>query len=517
MNFELLIIPAILTTHTKRLIISVYRRTRGQRERSRKMEKKIARYEDFGAKGDGVTDDFAAIVACHSYANEHNLEVYATDGATYYIGGAAIQATVKTSVHWGLAKFIIDDTSLESINSDIFRVISDAEQFTPEINTLRKGQKTVDFLHTGRVFVRVFNDEKKIYIRKGLNRDGGSAASDSFVVDEDGRIFGDINWDYDTITRAYAKSADDEPIVLEGGVFTTIANRAESFYNYHKRGIDITRSNVTVRGLKHLVTGEGEQGAPYTGFICVRDCYNFTIENCVLTPHKTYTTEGADPGSKVSMGTYDFNLNGTVGVTMRGITQSIDITDRVYWGIMGTNFSKEVLIEDCVISRYDAHCGVTNVTIRNTTLGHHSLNLIGFGKCIVENVQVKSYCFINLRSDYGSFFDGEVFIKNCTWYANDRCRLLINGDNSGEHDFGYECMMPQRIEIDGLTIVDNAPENERTFYLLPKYDSNFRAGKPYPYRTPELVSLKNVTISSARELELTENSELYLDTEVVCP
>ena len=37
--------------------------------------KKIVNYEDFGAKGDGVTDDFRAIKAAHDYANENGLAV----------------------------------------------------------------------------------------------------------------------------------------------------------------------------------------------------------------------------------------------------------------------------------------------------------------------------------------------------------------------------------------------------------------------------------------------------------
>ena len=36
-------------------------------------------YEKFGAKGDGVTDDFPAIIATHEAANEQGLPVKATD------------------------------------------------------------------------------------------------------------------------------------------------------------------------------------------------------------------------------------------------------------------------------------------------------------------------------------------------------------------------------------------------------------------------------------------------------
>ena len=37
--------------------------------------KEFVTYEAFGAVGDGKTDDAAAIVSAHAYANEHNLPV----------------------------------------------------------------------------------------------------------------------------------------------------------------------------------------------------------------------------------------------------------------------------------------------------------------------------------------------------------------------------------------------------------------------------------------------------------
>lgn len=42
-------------------------------------------YEMFGAKGDGKTDDRAAIIAAHKAANETGAPVRAKDGATYYV------------------------------------------------------------------------------------------------------------------------------------------------------------------------------------------------------------------------------------------------------------------------------------------------------------------------------------------------------------------------------------------------------------------------------------------------
>ncbi len=480
------------------------------------MDKRVVTYEDFGAIGDGVHDDMAAIVACHEYANENGIEVRATKGATYYIGGKDITATIKTSTHWCGASFIIDDRDLENIRSTVFCVEGDTEVFTPDITSLTKNQKRVDFSHTGKTFVRVFNENKRVYIRKGLNQNSGTAASDCFVVDGDGEVLCGINWDCPTITSAYAKSADDEPIVIEGGVFTTIANQAESFYNYHYRNIVVERSNVTLRDLTHYVEGEGEHGAPYEGFICAKECYNFTLENCLLSPHFIYHTQSAIPGKTVPMGTYDISIGAVVGLTLRGIRQTKDINDTKYWGLMGSNFSKEVLLDDCVISRYDAHCGVTNAAIRNCKLGHQGVNLIGFGDFIIENTSVAAGSFINLRPDYGSFFEGKITVRNCSWTPTGRNPFIIAGLNTGEHDFGYTCSMPSEISIDGLEVDDSNSTMWGNLFILPNYDPNYEPGRPFAYVVPETVSIRGIHVATGRELDAAKFPEAYLDTQLVC-
>src|SRR5690606_12014850 len=101
-----------------------------------------------------------------------------------------------------------------------------------------------------------------------------------------------IIWDFDQITEVTALPIDETTLTISGGKFTTLANRAESKYTYYARGISIRRSNVVVNGLEHYVTGEGEQGAPYSGFLNIRDCADVTVRNTILTGHKTYRTIG---------------------------------------------------------------------------------------------------------------------------------------------------------------------------------------------------------------------------------
>ena len=152
------------------------------------MEKKFVTYEEFGAVGDGVTCDIEAIAKAHEYANANGLPVKAKDDATYYISGKACPVTVKTSTDFGKAHFIIDDRECENHTKHIFYVESDFSYEPIQIDKIDKGQKKIDIPHEGNIFVRVKNENKRVYIRYGANQNNGSALLDYFTVDKDGNI-----------------------------------------------------------------------------------------------------------------------------------------------------------------------------------------------------------------------------------------------------------------------------------------------------------------------------------------
>ena len=473
------------------------------------MIKDFVAYKDFGAKGDGKTDDMSAIALCHEYANKYNIPVVAGEGE-YYIGSKDITAIIMTDTDFSGAKFIIDDSAPENIRQHCFWVKSDAERFTPDISSVSVNQKKIDFPHSGNVYVRVFSD-KRVYIRKGLNKNNGTDAADSFIVDNEGNVGCGINWEYEKIKDAYAFSVDDKPVTIRGGSFTTKANRAEAKYNYHERNILITRSNVTVEGLTHSVTGEGEHGAPYSGFICVNECSNITLRGCRFTPHKTYYTESQIPGEMVPMGSYELNFYAVIGLKLENISQTIDICDERYWGLMGSNFCKNVSLDACTMSRFDAHCGVTGGEIKNCLLGHMGVHLIGFGEFLIESTTVYNRHFVTFRDDYGANFNGELIIRSCTWKPASDNRAVYNlfqAVNEGDHDFGYYCTMPQTIVIDNMMIDDSHIKDNCRFVILGNYDSNFADNKPYPYGIPENVTV-NITSASGRDIEPFADPLLY--------
>ena len=486
--------------------------------------KEFLTYEEFGAVGNGYTDDFDAIIACHEEANRTGTPVKARDGAKYLLKKIAT-ATIKTDVDFGTAEFIIYDVGvpLDQRRASIFCIVSDYEKVKLDITSFRKDQGKLEFEHEGNVFVRIADANHPQFIRKGLNKNAGKPKTDSFIVDDEGNVRNRVNYDYDNITEAYYKCVDDKPITIKGGCFITIANQAESFYNYHARAFSITRANVTVEGMTHLIYGEGEHGAPYSGFICVTETYNVTVKNCLLTPHFIYRTASKEPGKLVNMGSYDINFGNTLNCTIKGIRQTVDIFDSRYWGLIHTNFSKDLTVEDCIMSRYDAHEGVTNITVRDCAFGHQMVNLIGYGEALLENCKISGPHFIALRDDYGSFWNGNITVRNCTWTPTGWDRqvihtgnvVMLRGYNTGDHDFGYPCAMPTVLTVDGLDINDENLSEESKVFILPWYDGTYDNGnKPFPYVTVKSAVLKNITAKSGRKYIVAPEAKMYPDLKV---
>lgn len=372
------------------------------------------------------------------------------------------------------------------------------------------------------------NDQRRLYIRRGLNQNQGVPQHDCFILRRDGSIEGAIDWDYDRITRIEARPIDETPLVLRGGVFTTYANRMVQpvGYNYWARNIVITRSNTVVEGLTHYVVGETAVGHPYRGFISAYQCANITLRDCFVTGHKIYSTIGA-AGKPVNMGSYDLHADNVVNLHLAGCRMN-HICDRTRWGVIASNFCKNILLEDCTLSRMDTHMGVSGAyTIRRCTLGHMGLNAIGRGLLTVEDSTLYGNTLVNFRSDYGSTWEGDVVIRNCRWVpacGETAWPHLFGVRNDGMHDFGYPCSMPREITIDGLFVDDsNHPEGYEGLYLFTDPDAmsagdgavDMAAERPFPYARCQRVILRGLTTASGRRPRVSPNEELARSIAVI--
>lgn len=480
-------------------------------------------YSDIGAIGDGVSDDMIFIVATHILANQYGFNVKADDGAKYLIGGRELTAIIETNTDFGSATFIIDDTDVENRFASVFEVKSKLKPISIDtVKSMIKNQIKVDLRLKNDCLILVSDNNTRRYIRYGLNQNKGRAQTDIFILHKNGNIesTAPVIWDFENITEMIALPIDKTNLFIKGGRFITIANKAPSKYTYYSRNISIKRSNVVVSNLEHLIEGEGSQGAPYNGFISISDCYNVLVKDCILTGHKTYRTIG-NAGKPVSMGSYDISVTRSIGLTFVNCRQTNDINDNRYWGIFASNYSKNINLENCILSRFDAHMGVYNATISNSTLGYMGINAIGSGEFLIENSTIKGRSLINLRPDYGSSWDGTFKIRNCIFVPTKRKSNMISlfsGSNSGLHDFGYTCYMPKNITIEKLYIDDlHQNDNYKTIAIFSNFnpkmiDESFK--EKFKYIKTEKVILKDISISSKKKLVLSENPFMFRDIKI---
>ncbi|MBE6716686.1 MAG: hypothetical protein E7573_07175 [Ruminococcaceae bacterium] len=467
-------------------------------------------YEDFGAVGDGKADDFEAIVKTHEYANENGLSVFANETATYYIGGANKTAIIKTDTDWSTARFIIDDTNVEKIGAWVFNIAPSESSYsiTDKVSPLKIDATNIGTTLSAKSLVVLTDSNVKRYIRKGANQNSGSNQSDVILVDKSGNISPDtpLIWDFDAITGATVYPIDTETLTVKGGRFTTIANCAPSEYTYYARGIQVRRSNTVIDGIYHDVINEGKTGAPYSAFVSLSCCADVTVKNGTFTGHKKYSTIGS-AGTSVSMGTYDIGAATAVNASFINCKQTNDITDGDYWGIAGTNYCKNLMYDGCAFSRFDAHQGVLNATIKNSVLGHHGIKLIGMGTALIENTTVLSDSFVDLRSDYGSTWNGELIIRNCKFYPTGISNNIVNAENSEDHNFGYTCYLPQRIEIDGF-FVHSIGMN----FIFPMVNSKHITDSynaAYPVVSPQEITVNNFSDLLFGQLCVSMNKAIF--------
>ena len=449
------------------------------------MEKKFVLYSDFGAVGDGAVNDFCAIKKAHDYANENGLDVKADAGKVYYIGRTYGEVvTVKTSTDWCGASFVIDDTCFGVDDPDresaIFVISHDEEpvEYTKDsegavgeairaINAsgglVGENKAKLDLGLGYKALVFIYNENKRTFIRYGENQDAGSAQREVVLIDEEGNIKRKtpVYFDYEEITRVRIVSSEERAIKVGNGIFTTVANAAPRQYTYYSRGIRVERSNTTVYGIDFKIEGEGDTGAPYEGSVGVFDAYNVTVRDSIVTAHKAYKLEGSD---KNTMGTYGLVAGNANKITFKNVTMhnffapgtDIPSVYAGYWGIMGSNYCKNITYDSCKLTRFDAHCGTYHAKILNSDIG--TLTLIGNGTFKMENSRVfcnNNSSLVILRSDYGSTWCGKFVLNNVTAVPAATMMKEEFALIQGWHinwNFGYKCYMPEIVTVKNFKV-----------------------------------------------------------------
>lgn len=463
-------------------------------------------YAQFGATGDGVTDDFDAIVRTHRAANRigRNAIVIAGKGTSgegvFYIGPTRRTAIIQTDTDWTGARFILDDERIVRYgppweDSWLFRVESAQRPFRVySITNLTRDQPRI-FANLGREMLYLVTDNTtRRYIRQGHNEDPGTISRDIFLVDRYGFVDPNtpILWDFNNISTLTAFPIDDWTLTITGGHFTTIVSRGNVTEPYKNRGIEISRSNTVIDGIYHDVVGEDWPTTTYRGFLHITTAANVTVKNFAISGRFFNGTRG----------TYDIAVSDAVNISFINGTQLNDIHSNRYWGAFISDFTKNITFDNVTISRFDAHMGVFNATILNSTLGYQGIRLVGRGTLRVENTTVTGMdSFIMLRADYGATWEGNVFIRNSRLYpVNVNNSRVMEIYNNGTWNFGYQCFMPEFIFIDNFQIMERPgiPWGGNVTFIMSQMGDGPETPPPFPVIPTNTVFFRNLSGGTPR-------------------
>ena len=411
-------------------------------------------YEQFGAMGDGNTDDFAAMKAAHEYANEHGLPVHATEGKAYYIGNSTDgkSIVIKTDTYWHGAKIIFDDSGIivhkvcgckdcKARRAAIFSI----EPSTPKADVLEAvksnlpirsafdGEGTIKLENWPLDYdalVHIKSDERKVFIRVGANADAGDSINEVILVHKDGTIdpTTPVTWNYNNMTTAIAYNAEETPVTLDGGgaIIETIANcPTNNDYISFSRNISVQRSNTTVRNFTHVVQEEQEFRAPYAGIIHTNRCNNITYENIVLqAARRKFVAQNNQQGT-YEIGAFVSNDIKFINVNASNFFATGAAHDYRRYGIlhtagqvgnrgmMGTNYCRNFYFKDCRLVNFDAHKGMGNLTMENCEV--QTILIMGAGNVLIKD----TVCYVDnhktmvlYREDYGASFRGNITFDN---------------------------------------------------------------------------------------------------------
>ena len=410
---------------------------------------------------------------------------------------------INTKMNTYLFEVVPDDNLKEITISDaptLKRMLADGiNRHTTNIE--------IDVGWDGPVMIIPYNSSHKVYRRRGYGGFAGGDMHECIVLDKDGNISEEtpVMFDYQNLTKVLVYRLDESTaLTIEGGVFTTRASQANLVYTtatgavssrstYFYRSLMVSRSFTTVKNVKHLVTDEvGLSGQVdsngniiyvagcYNGFFTAQNANHVTFEGCTLQGRRCYQRPQGGTG-----GTYDLTGNTVNKIVFKNCEQnnfwvsvdedyviraamettlnalpsmaSVEVNGKslkMHWGIGGTNYCKNMEYIGSTLSRFDAHAGLYNGKVIDSTVNY--LAITGNGDFIVENVRYfaegtgyGSNSLFHLRADYGSTWEGEIDLKNVDAYVYSNAAVYLFYHSYTNWYYGYQACFPS-ISIDNL-------------------------------------------------------------------
>lgn len=401
-----------------------------------KLDKLFLSPKDYGATGGGVIDDGPAIKNAHIDANTKGIPVIYDKGATYYISDVTA-IPVQTSVDFNGSTLIFDLTKNPDANIYIIKPTKSIISLTPSEMTalagkIKPGVKNIpELAGKGEGYVFAQDSNKRTYIRYGGNANNGQAMTEWFMINNKGDVLSPIYFTLETVTSASFTPSEDTWINIENVNVKTRGLITGD--DYSVRNFRVERSKVNINNFKHEIENNVPEQRPSVGILQIQRCGFINLNNVTLNPRFSHG----------NIGTYDLSTNYTCNLTMTNV-QGFSMNPAI-WGVFGGNQMKDLIVRDSSLNRIDSHNGSYNILVENCRLGYHGITLTGFGDLIIRNTELNSKEAIVLRADYGSLWDGDIYLENVIHNATENGYSLINFAPELKHNFGYPLRVGKNI------------------------------------------------------------------------
>jgi hypothetical protein len=467
------------------------------------LENEAVNYRMFGALGDGKNDDGVQIKLAHEYAERHRIPIVNLSG-NFWIQRAN-NIPIATNVHWGNTTLHIDEKyNKKSVPRFVVHdslppqdLAADEELKAVLLEKLKPGVQIIDELapYAGHL-VSVADEGDRIGIRAGNYSKRGWAREELFYVEEEGRIIGDIAWEFKNITSATAKPCNNNYLVIEGGGLCLSGETpAESSPGYHQNGILVQRSRTIIRdqwvGLESGCRDNSLE--PRSGFYTLSRVYDVTLENIRAMP---WEKSRRDKTKAVQHGTYGIGGARMLNCTFRNLTAE---GGWVSWGVFGTNLNKNFRVENCRLNRIDVHFHCWNLYISDCTIGFKGISVTGGGDLFIENTTRHGNYFVHFRPDYGAKWDGRIRLRNCTLKPSSDGKVAVLSYRPSNFDYQYPIGFARSVTMEDIVVdYSAAPASKSPCWLMDvvpfsKTKQNTRLF--FPHR----IEFRNITVEGREQ------------------
>lgn len=314
--------------------------------------------------------------------------------------------------------------------------------------------------------------------------------------------------------------------------------------------INCNRSNTIVDGVVHVETGEPVNNI--RSMINVQQCNNVTLKNFEME---------AIPRVNSTNGTYGLQFFLCTRLKLSNITGNDG------WGVIGSNYLKNVYLSNSFLNRFDCHWMAYNVIIENTTFKNLGVYLTGGGEFVARNCtyvldtdgftfpsKKPNFSFFNPREDYGQEWDGTILIDGLTIRVSEQAQvsrvccvkfmpitintgrniiwpssivvknLFVEGGRttqngifqsiavyiSSKADYGWVILCPSNITVSGMYISDAKVPSFSTAVAWYKFGSRTAVSRVNNLQYNSLKSNVNISVSDIYSQPLSAN---YLDND----